>query len=145
MTQTTELSTYRSFFETILTYGSNAAASHLTNAFCYLDNGDLLPCDPTAADAKNKGFIRRCDRIKQSKEFQIYGGMHTDMHNVRLYLRLQIKLTKAKSIFYLMNKDAESKKLFKFLDSQLLGNRVKHRPPILFAHNAILAKGALAR
>ena len=44
-------------FETVLTYGSAAAASHLTDAFRYLDNGHLLPCDPTAADARNKVFI----------------------------------------------------------------------------------------
>ena len=59
ITQATELYIYRSFFETILTYGSDAATSQLTNAFWYLDVGDLLPCDPTAADATNKGFITR--------------------------------------------------------------------------------------
>jgi len=51
ITQAAELYNYRSFLETILTYGSDAATSHLTNAFWYLNNGDLLPCDPTAADA----------------------------------------------------------------------------------------------
>jgi len=55
--QATELNNYRSYFETLLTYGSDATATHLTNAFWYLGVGDLLPCDPTAADAKNKDFI----------------------------------------------------------------------------------------
>jgi len=50
ITQAAELYNYRSFFETVLTYGSDAAASHLTNGFWYLDDGDLLPCDPTAAE-----------------------------------------------------------------------------------------------
>ena len=54
ITPATDLYNYRSYFETILTYGSDAAASHLTNAFWYLDDGDILPCDPTAADAKTK-------------------------------------------------------------------------------------------
>jgi len=53
-TQATELYNYPSFFETILTYGSDAATSHLTNTFWYLDDSDLLPCDLTAADAKTK-------------------------------------------------------------------------------------------
>ena len=66
ITQATELYNYRSYFETLLTYGTDAAATHLTNAFWYLDDGDLLPCDPTAADAKNKVFITRWNRIKQS-------------------------------------------------------------------------------
>ena len=44
-----------------------------------------------------------------------------------------------------MNKDADSKAFFKFLDVCLLVNRVKTNPTILLAHNAILTKGALAR
>jgi len=32
ITQATELYNYRSYFETLLTYGSDAAATHLTNA-----------------------------------------------------------------------------------------------------------------
>jgi len=67
ITQATELYTYLSFFETILTYGSDAVTPHLTNAFWYLDNEDLSPCDPIAADTKNKVIIMRWDRIKQSK------------------------------------------------------------------------------
>jgi hypothetical protein len=47
--------------------GTGAAASQLTNAFLYLDNGDLLPCNPSAAIAKSKGFVTRWNRIKQSK------------------------------------------------------------------------------
>jgi len=71
ITQATELYKYRSYFETLLTYGSDAATTHLTNAFCYLDDGDLLPCDPTAADAKNKVFSTRWKKIKQSKEVKL--------------------------------------------------------------------------
>ena len=67
---------YRAFFETILTYGSDAAVSHLTNGFWYLDAGDLLPCDPTAEDA---GFVARWNKLKQSKEVQLYGRLHSDM------------------------------------------------------------------
>jgi len=102
-------------------YGSDATTSHLTNAFWYLDNGDILRCDPTAANAKNKGFITRWDRIKQSKEVELYGRIHSDICNVHKHLlpgvRLQIKFTKSRSSFYVMNKDADSKTVFKFLDA----------------------------
>jgi hypothetical protein len=53
----TDLCNYRFFFETILSYGSDASASLLTNAFLYLDYGDLVPCDPTAADAKTRDSL----------------------------------------------------------------------------------------
>ena len=60
-------------------------------------------------------------------------------------VRLQIKLTKAKSDLYLMNKDVESKTAFKFLDSQLLVNCVRPNPTILLAHNTALSKCAITR
>jgi len=116
ITQAAELYNYRSFFETVLTYGSDAAASHLRNAFWHLDDGDLLPCDPNAADSKNKCFITRWNRIKQSKEVELYGRIHSDICNVGRNLitgvQLQIKFAKARPSFYLMNKDAESKTFF---------------------------------
>ena len=59
ITQTTDLYQYRSYLETLLTYGSDAANSHLTNGFWYLNNDDLLPCDPTKAESRNTGFIDR--------------------------------------------------------------------------------------
>jgi len=44
-----------------------------------------------------------------------------------------------------MNKDADSKTVFKFLDAWLLVNSVKTDPTIHLAHNATLVKGPLAR
>jgi len=58
---------------------------------------------------------------------------------------MQIKLTKAKPNFYLMDKDAETKSVFKFFNAQLLVNRVRPKPSLLLAHNVALGKGALAR
>jgi len=58
---------------------------------------------------------------------------------------MQKKHTKAKSSFYLMNKDTETKRVFKFLGAQLLVNRVRPRRSLLFAHNIALGKGAFAR
>ena len=149
VTQANELYQYRSYLETLLTYGSDASASHLTNSFWYLDKGDLLPCDPTAADAKNAGFITRWNRIKQSKDVQLYGRLHSDICNVPQYLipgvRLQIKLTKARPSFYLMNKTADSKVTFKFLDAKLFVKRIRVDPNLLSAQNTTLEKGGIAR
>jgi hypothetical protein len=60
ITPASELYPYRSYMEDLLTYGSDAANSHLTNAYWYLDEGgNVLPGDPTYADIKNKGFVKR--------------------------------------------------------------------------------------
>jgi hypothetical protein len=60
------------------------------------------------------------------------GRIHSDICNVPIYLipgvRLQIKFTKAKPSFFLMNKDAKSTTIFKFLDAKLLVSRVKANP-----------------
>ena len=83
-----ELYNYRSYLQTLLSYGSDAATSHLTNRYWYLDRRNMLPCDPTATytDEKNKGFIARWNRIKQNKEVDLYGRLHTDIRNVPTHL-----------------------------------------------------------
>jgi hypothetical protein len=67
VTQTSDFYHYRAYLETILSYGSDAAKTHLTNAYWYIEDPDMLPCVPTKAESNNKGFISRWDRCKQSK------------------------------------------------------------------------------
>ena len=117
ISHSTDLYNYRAYLETVLTYGSDAASSHLTNTYWYLDNA----CDPSAADIRktgNTGFIDRLDRIKQGKEIQLYGELYSDICNVPLYLlsgvRLQIRLTRSRRTFCLMNKDKNFKLSLKF-------------------------------
>jgi hypothetical protein len=89
--------------------------------------GDMLPCDPTNAMSKSTGFIDRWNRQKQSKEIEMYGRIHSDIYNVPKFLplgiKLQIKFTKAKPSFYLMNTAADSKASLKFLDAKLFLKR----------------------
>ena len=86
ITQVKELYNYQSIFETLLTNDIDPATWHLTNAFWYLDEGDLLPCDATAADAKNQHLITRWNRIKQTKEVEHCGRIHSHICNVHLHL-----------------------------------------------------------
>ena len=67
ITPTSELYPYRSYMESLLNYCPDAANSHLTNAFWYLDEGDMLAGDPTSNSIKNKGFAKRWERQKESK------------------------------------------------------------------------------
>jgi len=82
ITPASELYPYRSYLETLLTYGSDNSNSHLRNAYCYLDEGDVLAGDPTSADIKNKDFVKRWERQKQSKVIELYGRLHADICNV---------------------------------------------------------------
>ena len=113
----------------------------------------MLPCDPSTADksaaATNVVFITRWDKIKQSKYVQLYGRLHSDICNVPMFLlpgvNLHIKLTKARSSFYLMNATADSKTTSKFLDAKLFVKRIRPHLHLLSAHNDTLTDGAIAR
>jgi len=54
ITPASELYPYRSYLEKLLTYCPDAANSHLTNAFWYIDEGDVLAGDPTSPASKTK-------------------------------------------------------------------------------------------
>jgi len=134
ITPASELYPYRSYLETLLTYESDEANSHLTNAYWYLDEGgDVLPGDPTSDANKNKGFVKRWERHKQRKVTELYGRLHTDICNVPQFLlsgvRVQIKLTKSKDDFYLMSANTDTKQkreqLINFSDAELIVRRIR--------------------
>jgi len=85
-----------------MNYGTVAEGSYLSNAYWYLDMGDMHPCDLTAemlTVTKNWGFITLWNKLSTSKEVQLFDRLLSDLCNVPLYLvpviRLQIRLTKA--------------------------------------------------
>ena len=60
ITQSTEIYNYRSLLETLLTYGNDAATTHLRNAMWIMDDGNMVACEPTSDDvSNNKGFVTR--------------------------------------------------------------------------------------
>jgi len=152
MKQSSEHYNYRSYLETLLTYGTDSAATHLTNAYCYRDTGDMLPSNPTSATvtAVTNGISSVAGiNLTPVIELQLFGRLHSDLFNVPLVLlpdvSLQIRLKKARPSFYMMSKKADSNTTFKFLDAQLLVKRVKPETVTLLAHTATLNTGALAR
>jgi len=59
VTQSHEHYNYPAYLESLLTYGTDAASSQLSNSYCYLDIRDMQPRDPTAethTSATNDGF-----------------------------------------------------------------------------------------
>jgi len=97
----------------------------------------------------NGVLITRWDKLSGSKELQVFGRLHSVLFNFPLVLlpgvNIKIKLTKARTSFYMMGKEVDSKNTFKFLDAQLLVKRVKTDPVTLLVHTATLNTGALAR
>ena len=121
VTQSHEHYNYRAYLETLLTYGTEAAALHLSNFYWYLDNGHMQPNDlkaETHTSATNDGFIVRRNRQSGSRDVQLLELLHTNLCNVPIFLLtrlpLQIKLTKARPSFYLMKKVLIRKPLSNF-------------------------------
>ena len=68
-TQGTDLCNYRAYLETLLTYGNDAAESHLKNALWYLDTGNMIGGDTTKPnETNNDGFIQRRNRMKNARQ-----------------------------------------------------------------------------
>ena len=88
ITHSAGLDYYLAYFQTLLTYGNEAAESHLTNALWYRDTGDLGVCDPTAGitPSTNTGYVVPCDRLKQSKKIEMVSRLHTDINSVPTHL-----------------------------------------------------------
>jgi hypothetical protein len=142
---------YRSYFETILTYGSDASSSHLTNAYWYLDNGNVLTCDPTDTytDTTNRGFITRWNLQKQSKVIELVGRLHADICNASTFIipgvPVTVRLKSARREFYLLAHDPDSKVSFQIQKAQLLVRHIKPNPAIIHAHNTTLDVGGIAK
>ena len=58
----------------LLTYSTDAAASHLTNAYWHLDNCELQACDPTKHESTNKSFIARGTESINERRFNYLAG-----------------------------------------------------------------------
>jgi hypothetical protein len=123
----------------------------LTNAYWYIDGPEIVACDPTADNASKKSavFVDRWNRMKESKEIELYFRIHADICNVPLYLlsntKLQIKFSKARTNLFLMNKDKKSNVEFKIQGTHLHVKRIRPNPAIHDANNETLSKGILAR
>ena len=152
VTQSSEYCYYRSYVETFLTYCTDAATSHLTNRFSYLDSGDMQPGDPLVENhtaSTNEGFVDRWTRLNGNRDVQLFGPLHIDLCKVPIFLlpgvRLRNKLPKVRPRFYLMKKTADLKGTFIFLEVYVLVIRVHCNPAILSFHITTLSKGVLAR
>ena len=125
VTHALDLYYYRAYLETLLSYGNEAAKSHLTNAFWYRNTGDHGVCDTTAAvtATKTRASSLRYNRLRQSKEMEMVGLLYSDICSVPTHLipgvRMQIKLKKARREIYVHSKEADSKSVFKILDAQI--------------------------
>jgi len=69
ITQDSESYNYRAYLETLLTYWTDAADSHLKNALWHLDTSKMKGGDCTKpAERNNDGFVQRRNRTKKARQ-----------------------------------------------------------------------------
>lgn len=129
---------YRSYIETLLNYGEDAAKTHLELSGFYMDNGKMEKF------SENNGWTRRAELMKNSNVVELYGKIHADMLNQPLLLLnnviLRIALTLNNPEFYMFTSLANDKSTLKIIEATLYVKHCTINPNILIAHHKILEK-----
>lgn len=128
---------YRSYFENLLTYGSDAKNTFLRTSGWIRDTSDNLD----NLTSINTGFFKRKALFKNSKIVEVMGKLHCDMFNQPLFLinnvDLRIVITLEKPQFFIMCNDTLDPK-FKMHEATLFMKQITINPNILIAHNQVL-------
>ena len=122
---------YRSYIETLLSYGAEAKESHLSSALWITDTAGHM--DSTEDD--NKGLKKRRSLMINSQPIDLMGHIHSDLFHQNKYLingvEMKIKLVRTRDEFSLMSK---SEFKISILEASLMVRRVKINPSILISH-----------
>jgi hypothetical protein len=134
---------YRSYLETLLSFGPAAKNSQLTSALYYKDvHGAMENANPHDAGALNTGFKIRHSFFENGGVVDMIGSIHSDLFFQDKYLPsdvgLRIRLVRNKDAFCLMSSAANPGFKIKILDCKLLVRKVKLSPSVYVAHSKTL-------
>lgn len=127
---------YRSYLETLLSYGEEAKKSQLQSVLWYVDDpGKFDKVDPTTADT-NDAFKTRVRLTKGSSKCDMVGRLHLDLFHQNRYIingvDLKLRLNRTTGKFNLMS-DLGTE-VTKITKAVLLVEKVKLNPAVLTAH-----------
>lgn len=139
ITSTNNTYAYRSYLETLLSYGSEAKSSQLTASLYYKDkSGSMDENNPHAQDARNLGFVKRHSFFEAGRIVDLIGCIHSDLFFQDKYIPsdvgLKIRLVRNKDAFCLMAGAADAGYKLKIHDCKLYVRKVKLSPSVYMAH-----------
>lgn len=133
---------YRSYIETLLTYGGDAVNSHLSTQMWEKDTAGQFEETSIGDTAKNLGFKKRNKLVAASKIVDLYGRPHCDLFQQdRLLLNnvdLRLKLTRSKDAFCLMTGEANPTYRVNIMSAVLYVRRVIPSPAVLIGFSEAL-------
>lgn len=138
---------YKSYLETLLSYGTDAKETQLSAELWAADRGNMNENDPYHDDLTNSGMKERSEFIAGSKTVELMGRIHSDVFQQDRYLLngvdMHVKLIRSSPLFHLIGD--EDKYTSKITDAALYVRKVKLNPSITIAHSKLLDQGKLVK
>ena len=131
---------YRSYIETLLSYGTTAEESQLTSHLYYKDDAGAMEERSLYNDLAyaNKGFKRRGVHNNRSHSVDMTGGIHSELFFQDKYILsdvgMRIRLVRNKDAFCLIAAAGSTFKV-KILDCKLYVSKVKISLYVFIAYN----------
>ena len=137
---------YRSYLETILSYGNAAKTSQLTSALYYKDNaGHFEDANPHDNNAANNGFKKRSTLTDEGRVVDMLGCIHSDLFFQDRFLpndvNIRVRLVRNKDSFCLMSSVQGAAYKVRILECKLYVRKVKLSPSVFLAHAKALERG----
>lgn len=137
---------YRSYLETLLSYGDSAKTSQLTSALYYKDVAthleDTNPHDP---NTENTGLVKRSSFTNQGRVVDMIGTIHSDLFFQDRFIpndvNIRIRLIRNKDAFCLMSAVQDAAFKVRILECKLYVRKVKLSPSVFLAHAKALELG----
>lgn len=138
---------YKSYLETLLSYGTDAKDTQLSAELWWADYGNMNENDPYHDALTNIGMEKRAQFIARSNSVELMGRIHSDIFQQDRYLLngvdMYLKMIRSSPTFHLIGD--ENKYKTKITDAALHVRKVKLNPSITLAHSKLLDQGKLVK
>ena len=134
---------FRSYVETLLSYGAEAKKTQLTSQLWYKDTAGHM--EATQENAGNAGLVERHRHIAESRVVDMMGRLHVDLFLQDKFLLngvdVKIRLVRSKDAFSLMAGGANPDYKVRIVEAILFARKAVVSPTVQMAHIKALAKG----
>lgn len=138
ITSTNNTYAYRAYLETLLSYGSEAKATHLTSALYYKDTAGKMDDSNPIVDNANTGLVKRNSFFRTGATVEMIGRIHADLFYQQKYLpndiSLRIRLVRNKNEFCLMSSTPDQNYKIRIRECKLYARKIKLSPSVFVAH-----------
>ncbi|KAI0219718.1 hypothetical protein LSAT2_028760 [Lamellibrachia satsuma] len=147
VTSSSKTYAYRAYIETLLSYGSDAKSTQLTNQLWYKDTSSSMNAVELAAGpAPNRGFVARRDYITGGRVVDMMGHLHVDLFLQDKFLingvDVKIRLVHSKLSFALMAAGANEYKIT-IVNAALFVKKATLNPAVQMAHIKALERSTV--